>query len=53
MWRGIRGLMGADEESASFLYVAIRHHAETAVILRDFSFPLFRIIRYNAPPTAF
>jgi class 3 adenylate cyclase len=50
---GYSRLMGADEESASLLYVAIRHHAKIRRVACEFCFTLFRIIRHNAPPTAF
>jgi acetoin utilization deacetylase AcuC-like enzyme len=50
---GYSRLMGADEESASCLYVAIRHHAKRQRVASGFCFTLSRIIRYNAPPTAF
>jgi hypothetical protein len=50
---GYSRLMGADEESASLLYVTIRHHAKSRRVATGFCFTLFRIIRHNAPPTAF
>jgi hypothetical protein len=50
---GYSRLMGADEESASLLYVTIRHHAKSRRVAIGFCFTLSRTIRHNAPPTAF
>ena len=48
----LKGVASADEESAIFLYVAIRHHYNVRSYLGIFTVPPFCIIRHNNVPTA-
>jgi len=49
---GYSRLMGEDEESAIFLYVAIRHHYQSRSYLGIFTVPPFCVIRHDKAPAA-
>jgi hypothetical protein len=49
---GYSRLVGADEESASCLFVAVRHRPQKCGNSSDFELPSSHTIRNNALPTA-